>query len=50
MYYEYKVTKSDKPLSANQLNELGLEGWELVDMIRTDDGNIYSYFKRVING
>lgn len=46
MKYEYRIAKSDKPLSANQLNELGEGGWELVDMFMNVDGTVYHYFKR----
>ena len=41
--WEYKVTGS---LSADEINKLGAEGWELAAVLSPDVANISLYFKR----
>ena len=42
--WEYKV--SDRNLHESDLNQLGLESWELVNMVRTDNRGDLWIFKR----
>lgn len=46
--YEYRIAQSSEPLSAKQLNELGDDGWELVDIIQAPTGTLFHYLKREI--
>ena len=50
MKWEYKIARSEAPVSAKQLNEeFGEEGWELVDIVVSPDDYFYHYFKREID-
>ncbi len=42
-YHRNDTTVQDRQA---KLNELGQEGWELVNTIRCDDGLYVNYFKR----
>lgn len=45
--WEYKVDFRTGPDTQDWLNALGVEGWELVDILRTRDGHVISgTFKR----
>lgn len=45
--FEYKVLTNDYILSSSDLNEFGVDGWELIAVIFNSKENIYYYhFKR----
>ena len=42
----YHVLRGDGPVSQEQLDEFGAEGWELVTIIRDDDRSWLVYFMK----
>ena len=40
--YEYKVVNADRPISETQLNELGRQGWKLIQLVPfTQSGHMF---------
>lgn len=48
--YEQRITKYNKALSTDELNVMGIKGWELVSFIHhASAGQLLYIFKRQIN-
>ncbi len=48
--WEYKIVDTDGTLGYAQLDAYGLEGWELIQIIKENGFRVYTYyFKRKLN-
>ena len=45
--FEYQILKADSLVNEKQLNEIGTQGWLLIEIVK-HDGLFYFYFKREV--